>query len=69
MYKRDVITFPGPGGSSVSCCILPCGCTLVLLVSLLLGSVGLFLRSRSQPFHAHPVAVSRAPRTVGGESP
>jgi hypothetical protein len=60
MHKHDVITFPGPGGSSVSCCIVPCGCIMVLLVSLLLGSVGLFLRTRSGS-HAPQVALSGAP--------
>jgi hypothetical protein len=23
MNRREVVTFPGPGGSSISCCILP----------------------------------------------
>jgi len=60
MYKREVITFPGPGGSSISCCIIPCGCIVVLVVSLLIGGVGLFLHPRSAS-PAHQVALSSAP--------
>jgi hypothetical protein len=37
MPRREVVTFPGPGGSTISCCILPCGCLVLLLVGLMTG--------------------------------
>jgi len=42
--EHEVVTIPGPGGSSISCCIIPLGCVVVLLAVLLVGVIGLALR-------------------------
>lgn len=64
--QRQPITFPGPGGSRISCCIVPCGCLLVLLVGLFLGGVSLLLHCRHRPQVAQ---VAPALRLVAPQRP
>jgi hypothetical protein len=56
--QQQPITFPGPGGSRISCCIIPLGCLVVLLVGLFLGGASLFLHFR------HRAQVAQVPPAV-----
>jgi hypothetical protein len=64
--QQQLITFPGPGGSRISCCIIPLGCLVVLLVGLFLGGACLLLHLRHR---AQVAQVPPAPRLAGPGQP
>lgn len=69
MNERGVVTFPGPGGSRVSCCIVPCGCIVVIVVGLLLGSIGVIVHARTRAVRTPTAAAAPTSPTAATAMP